>query len=153
SPPDIVAPRNTDMTFACGGNYKDFSGNMGIVGAPVIDPAKATLYVVVRTKEPGPTYVQRLHALDLATGADQTGSPVDVIAFNNVDFDPYVQNQRPALLLANNYVYITWSSHCDGGPYHGWVIGYNTKDLMQTPVTYNVTPSGAQAGIWMSNHG
>ena len=26
------APKNTDMTGACGGNYRDFSGNMGIVG-------------------------------------------------------------------------------------------------------------------------
>src|ERR1700704_2554451 len=28
--PNIVAPRNTDMTGACGGGYKDFAGNMGI---------------------------------------------------------------------------------------------------------------------------
>src|SRR5439155_10436650 len=38
-----VAVKNSDMnptptTGACGGNYKDFSGNMGIVGTPVIDP-------------------------------------------------------------------------------------------------------------------
>ena len=151
--PNIVAPRNTDMTGACGGNYKDFSGNMGIVGTPVIDPSSQTLYVVVRTKEPGPSFVQRFHALDLATGAERPNSPVEIAAVNGVQFDPYKQNQRPALLLAGGYVYITWSSHCDWGPYHGWVIGYNTSDLTQPPVTFNATPSGSQAGIWMSNHG
>jgi hypothetical protein len=36
--PNAVAPTNSDMTGACGGNYRDFSGNMGIVGTPVIDP-------------------------------------------------------------------------------------------------------------------
>src|SRR5207249_9664817 len=49
NPPNIVAPRNSDMTGACGGGYQDFSGKLGIVGAPVIDPASGTLYVVART--------------------------------------------------------------------------------------------------------
>ncbi|HWX21636.1 MAG TPA: hypothetical protein VN578_17165 [Candidatus Binatia bacterium] len=156
NPPNIVAPRNTDMTGACGGNYKDFSGNMGIVGAPVIDPAAGTLYVVVRTKEISglvTNYVQRLHALDITTGNERPNSPVVIAAVNAVAFDPYKQNQRPALLLANGYVYITWSSHCDWQPYHGWVMGYNTSNLLLPPITYNATPSGNQAGIWMSNHG
>jgi len=57
---NVVPPRNTDMTYACGGNYKDFAGNMGIVGTPVIDPATSTMYLVSRTKEFGTNYVQRL---------------------------------------------------------------------------------------------
>jgi hypothetical protein len=157
NPPNIVAPRNTDMTGACSGNYKDFSGNMGIVATPVIDPAAGRLYVVVRTKEISGSvtnYLQRLHALNLATGAEQPNSPVIIAATNNgVVFDPYKQNPRPALLLANGYVYLTWSSHCDWTPYHGWVMGYNTANLLQSPIATNVTPSGSQAGIWMSNHG
>jgi PKD repeat protein len=153
NPPNIVAPRNTDMTGACGGNYKDFSGNMGIVGAPVIDPATSTLYLVARTKEFGTAYVQRLHALDLATGLERPNSPVVIAANNGVAFDPYKHNQRPALLLANGYVYITWASHCDWTPYHGWVIAYNVSDLLQPPISFNPTPSGSQAGVWMSNQG
>jgi hypothetical protein len=154
NPPNIIAPRNTDMTGACGGAYKDFSGAFGIVGAPVIDPTTSTLYVVVRTKENGVNYLQRLHALDLTTGLDRPNSPVVVAATNSgVIFDPYKQNQRPGLLLANGYVYITWSSHCDWQPYHGWVIGYNTSNLLQGPVSFNANPSGSEAGIWMSNQG
>lgn len=153
SPPNIVAPKNTDMTGACGGNYKDFSGNMGIVGTPVVDSAAQTLYLVARTREYGSNFVQRLHALDVATGLERPNSPVVIAATNAVPFDPYKQNQRPALLLAGGYVYVTWSSHCDWGPYHGWVIGYNTANLLLPPISFNATPSGSQAGVWMSNQG
>ena len=41
--------KNSDMTGACSGNYKDFSGNMGIVGTPVIDTLSGTIYVVSRS--------------------------------------------------------------------------------------------------------
>ncbi len=165
APPNIVAPRNTDMNTnlftgavgACGGNYKDFSGNMGIVGTPVIDPTTSTLYLAARTKEisGGTTnFLQRLHALDLASGAERPNSPVIIAATNaGVAFDPYRHNQRPALLLANGIVYITWASHCDWTPYHGWVIGYYTTNLLKTPISYDASPSGSQAGIWMSNQG
>src|SRR5258706_5653454 len=78
--PNIVAPNNTDMTGACGGNYQDFHGNVGIVGTPVIDPVSKTLYVLVRTKEFSTTYVQRLHAIDLSTGLERTNSPVVITA-------------------------------------------------------------------------
>ncbi|HEV2210224.1 MAG TPA: hypothetical protein VG167_15710 [Verrucomicrobiae bacterium] len=153
NPPNIVPPRNTDMAGACGGHYVDFSGNMGIVGTPVIDPTSATMFLVVRTKEYGTNYVQRLHALDLITGQDRPDSPVIIATTNGVAFDPYKQNQRPALLLANGYVYITWSSHCDWTPYHGWVIGYSSSNLGLPPLSFNASPSGSQAGVWMSNQG
>src|SRR5436305_14952776 len=41
--------KNTDETQACGGSYHDFSGNMGIVGTPVVDTITNTLYVVSRS--------------------------------------------------------------------------------------------------------
>ena len=154
APPDIVAPRNTDMTNACSGNYLDFSGNMGIVGTPVIDPAIGTLFVVARTREYGTNFVQRLYALDLATGADKPNSPVIISSgVPSYPFDPYKHNQRPALLLAKGIVYITWASHCDWTPYHGWIIGYNATNLNMPPISTNASPSGSQAGIWMSNNG
>jgi hypothetical protein len=158
-PPNVVPPRNTDMTGACGGDYEDFSGNIGIVSTPVIDPTTGTLYVLARTKENGTTFFQRLHALDIATGAERSNSPVVVTATypgtgdGSVDgvltFDPQRENQRPGLALVNGMVYISWASHCDWGPYHGWVMGYNATNL-QREVVWNDTPNGSEGGIWMS---
>src|SRR5262249_45762117 len=110
----------------------------------------------VRTKEINGTttnYVQKLHALDVATGADRPSSPVTIAATNGTAFDPKKQNQRAALLLANGMVYIAWSSHCDWTPYHGWVMGYNVSNLRAAPITFNASRPGSQAGIWMCNQG
>jgi hypothetical protein len=157
--PNVVAPRNTDMTGACGGGYLDFSGNIGIVGTPVIDPASGTLYVVARTKENGSSFVQRLHALDIATGAERPNSPVTITASVTgtgdgnvaglITFDQLRQNQRAGLALVNGVVYICWAAHCDWTPYHGWVIGYDASTLQRLAV-YNDTPNGYDGGIWMS---
>ena len=161
NPPNIVAPANTDMSAlgACGGNYQDFSGNMGIVGTPVIDPVAGTIYLVARTKEYGTNYVQRLHALDVSIGAERPNSPVIITATyagtgdgsvgGIITFDPARQNQRPGLVLVNGTVYISWASHCDNGPYHGWVIGYDQTTLQRVAV-YNDTPNGVDGGIWLS---
>lgn len=135
---------------------------MGIVGTPVIDPDTGTIYLVARTKEFGATFVQRLHALDLRTGQERADSPVEITATYSgngagnvggvITFDPARQNQRPALTLVNGVVYIAWASHCDLGPYHGWVMGYAATNLTQV-VVYNNTPNGSNGGIWMSGEG
>ena len=157
--PNVVAPRSSDMTGACGGNYQDFHGNMGIVGTPVIDPASGTLYVVVRTKENTTTYVQRLRALDIATGLERSYSPVVITATypgtgdgsvgGVMTFNPQKQNQRWGLALVNGIVYVGWASHCDWGPYHGWLIGYAATNLSRLTV-YNTTPNGGLGGIWQA---
>ncbi|HUZ57517.1 MAG TPA: T9SS type A sorting domain-containing protein [Hanamia sp.] len=149
--------KNTDMTGACGGNYEDFSGNIGIVGTPAIDTITNTLYVVSRsvTKTGTPTFVQYLHAIDISTGAEKPGSPVSITGTYTapghpmVTFDEQKQNQRPGLLLYNGIVYIGWASHCDWGPYEGWLMGYDISTLAQK-YTYSTVLSGGLAGIWMS---
>ena len=162
---NVVAPRNGDMTGACGGFYRDYSGAFGIAATPVIDPVAGTIYLLVRTKEITATttnYVQRLHALNIATGAERANSPMTIAATfpgtasdgngTTVTFDPYMQNQRAGLLLVNGIIYIAWTSHCDWTPYHGWVMAYDATSLQQLAV-YNDTPNGSQGGIWMSGHG
>jgi len=159
---NAVPPRNTDMALACGGNYHDFSGNIGIASTPVIDPKTQTIYVLARTKESGSVFVQKLHALDLVTGAEMPNSPVTIAATcpgtgdgstNGVlMFDPHNENQRSALTLVNGVVYIGWASHGDCGPYHGWLLGYDVATLQQV-VVYNTTPEGGGGGIWMSGEG
>ena len=151
--------KNTDMTGACGGNYKDFSGNMGIVGTPAIDTISNTMYVVARSVTTNNVYQQYLHAIDLTTGNEKPNSPIFITATSNgtgdgsvngiITFNQQTQNQRAGLLLYNGTVYICWASHCDWGPYHGWMIGYDAATLEKKYV-YNTTPDGYNAGIWMS---
>ncbi|MFL5563302.1 MAG: PQQ-binding-like beta-propeller repeat protein [Gemmatimonadaceae bacterium] len=155
------APRNTDMTGACGGGYTDFSGSMGIVGTPVIDPERKTIYFVARSTT-GTKFVQYLHAVDLASGNEIGGGPVEITATypgngdgsanNVIAFNPQRQNQRQGLTLVNGIVYVTFSSHCDWGPYHGWVLGYDEATLAQR-VVYNASPNGYAAGMWESGTG
>ena len=144
----------------------DLVPEVGITGTPVIDPATGTMYVVVKTKEgSGKTvhYVQRLHALDITTGAEKLGGPVVIQATvpgtgdgndgnGNVAFDPLREAQRAALTLVNGVVYVAWASHGDNGPYHGWVMGYDATTLQQVAV-FNDTPNGGLGGIWMSGGG
>ncbi|HRI20645.1 MAG TPA: discoidin domain-containing protein, partial [Panacibacter sp.] len=160
SPAGTRAIKNTDMTGACGGGYRDFSGNMGIVGTPVIDAATNTLYVVARSVNTGNNLFQQyLHALDIKTGLEKANSPKLITAQvpgtgdgnigGIVYFDAQKQNQRSGLLLLNGNIYIAYASHCDWGPYHGWILGYDKTSLQQTRV-YNTTPNGYFGGIWMA---
>jgi hypothetical protein len=144
------------------GGCGDIAVEVGITSTPVIDQSTGTLYVVAKTKEGVNTYVQRLHALDITTGAEKFGGPVviqgsvpgagDGSSGGTVAFNPLLENQRPALLLSNGIVYIAWGSHNDVVPWHGWVFGYNATTLQQTLV-YNDTPNGGGAGIWLSGGG
>lgn len=131
---------------------------IGITGTPVIDPASRTLYVVAMTLEQfGQTYVQRLHALDLATGAERPGSPVDIEASvpgtgdgnTMVTFKPGLYKERAGLLLLNGVVYTAWTSHCDAGNYHGWLIGYHAQTLQRVSV-YTSTPNWYAGSFWQS---
>jgi hypothetical protein len=154
-------PRNTDMTGACGGQYADFSGDIGIVGTPVIDSLSKIMYFVARSTN-GTNYVQYLHAVNLTDGTDRPGSPVKITATYNgsgdgninnlITFDAQKQNQRAALTLVKGTVYVSFSSHCDWGPYHGWILGYNASTLHQQ-IVYNDTPDGMDGGIWESGMG
>src|SRR5207249_10974032 len=90
------------------GTYQDMSGNIGIIGTPVIDTSTDTLYVVARTESPQRVSVQRLHALSIATGAELPGWPIVIGASvpgsnesgpTTINFLPERQNQRAALVF------------------------------------------------------
>jgi hypothetical protein len=139
----------------------DISPEIGITATPVIDTATNTLYVVGKTKESG-NYFQRLHALDISTGAEKSGSPVTLSAQVSgngngssggvLRFDAKLENNRPGLLLLNGIVYIAFAAHGDQGPYHGWILAYNATTLQQSSV-FCATANGAASGIWMSGAG
>ncbi len=141
------------------------SPEIGITATPVIDLSAGphgTIYVVAMSKNSAGTYYQRLHALDLTTGAEEFGGPVDIVASypgkganssgGRVIFDPKQYLERPGLLLLNGVVYTSWGSHCDFDPYTGWLIGYNRLTLRQTSV-FNFAPNGSEAALWNSGGG
>ena len=56
---------------------------IGITSTPVIDPhagAHGEIFLVAMSKDSGGNYHQRLHALDLTTGAEESGSPISIQA-------------------------------------------------------------------------
>ncbi|MEK7314842.1 MAG: LamG-like jellyroll fold domain-containing protein [Candidatus Eisenbacteria bacterium] len=158
----FLGPGVTTVPCADTGECGDIPNEIGITGTPVIDPATGTLYVVAKTKEGPDTYVMRLHALDIATGAEKLGGPVTIQASvpgtgigssgGVLDFLPLRQLQRPALLLENGIIYVAFASHGDWQPYHGWVIAYDATTLQQT-FAHCVTPDAEGAGIWQSGGG
>jgi hypothetical protein len=138
---------------------------IGVTSTPVIDRSlgpNGTLFTIGMSKDASSNYHQRLHALDITTGTEITGSPTEITATypgtgdnsknGNVVFDPSQYAERAALLLANGTIYTGWTSHCDLGLYTGWVIGYSETTLQQTQVL-NVTPNGHEGSIWMSGGG
>jgi hypothetical protein len=136
---------------------------IGITSTPVIDRsagAHGILYVVSMSKDASSNYHQRLHALDLATGAELLAGPVEITAEyptaagGTTTFGPGQYEERAALLLLNGTIYTSWTSHCDVTPYFGWIIAYSASTLARSAVL-NVAPNSGGVGpaIWMSGGG
>jgi hypothetical protein len=131
------------------------TGAYGITPTPVIDTSTGTMYVVVATTESG-SYIQRLHALNIASGADsmtavliQGSVPGTPFSQLTDTFDPSIERPRAAMALSGGGVFISWASFCDTYPWQGWMMRYNASTLTQTAV-YNTDPNGYGGGIWMS---
>ena len=139
------------------------SPEIGVTSTPVIDRnagAHGTLYVVAMSKDAAANYHQRLHALDLTTGAELLNGPTEIAATypssggGSTTFSAGQYEERAALLLLNGIVYTSWTSHCDIPAYFGWIIAYSGSTLARTAVL-NVAPNSGGAGpaIWMSGGG
>ncbi|MGF6655709.1 outer membrane protein assembly factor BamB [Paraburkholderia youngii] len=139
---------------------------IGITSTPVIDRSRGThgtIYVVAMSKDAAGGYHHRIHALDLATGAELLNGPTEVAvasypgtgAGNTNGVLPFTTSlyaERAGLLLLGSTLYTSWTSHCDHGGYTGWIMGYGADTLQQTTVL-NVTPNGIGGAIWMSGAG
>jgi hypothetical protein len=135
---------------------------LGITATPVIDRSSGphgTIYLVAMSADSSGNYYQRLHALDLTTGAEEFGGPTTIAAQypgngegsqnGTLTFDPKQYAERVGLLLLNGVIYTGWTSHCDIQPYTGWLMGYSESTLAQTSVL-NLTPNGSEGSIWQS---
>jgi outer membrane protein assembly factor BamB len=129
---------------AVAGTSLQISSQTGILSTPVIDPVRQVIYVVAETSENNATsFLHRLHALNLLTGAEMTSEP-QLITHPNLP--PIMKFQRPGLLLANGSVYVAFGSIEDRTPYHGLLFAFDPVTLEQKAV-FDV---GNQGGIWMS---
>ena len=157
----LPAGETTSDDRGCG----QVSPEIGVTATPVIDRSSGsngTIYVVAMSKDSSSAYHQRLHALDITSGAEEFSGPKEVQATfpgtgdnsngSNVIFDPAQYKERPGLLLLNHVIYTSWSSHCDDPPYTAWIIAYNEATLNQVNVL-DLTPNGHEGSVWMSGAG
>jgi len=163
------------------GDYSDITVEVGITSTPVIDLGTNTMYVVTFVRDTDlatectPTtttpciYHHSLHALDITTGVEKFGGPVQIAGSvpgngygsNNgvINFDSHQHIQRSSLLLANGVVYVAFAGYADTDPYHGWLFGYNAATLALVSIfnsTPNTTATGSisgEGGIWQSGQG
>jgi hypothetical protein len=145
---------------------------IGISATPVIDRSQGpngTIYAVEESMIASTTtYFQRLHAIDLATGADRLTAATIAAAYPGtgdntngtmVVFDPGMYKDRAALTVSGGVVYTLWAAlgvpaggFGDQRPYTGWVIGYSEATLQQDHVL-DLTPNGTGGAGWMSGAG
>ena len=145
-------------------NGTQVAPTIGITDTPVIDPKTGTMYLVAMSKLVSgstTTYIQRIHAVSIATGADVV-APKSIdqsITFpgagpggngTDVIFDPKQYEERDALLLSGGVIYTGWASHSDVAPYTGWVIGFNASNLGVASVL-NVDPNGSPKSSFLDD--
>ncbi len=101
---------------------------LGVTGTPVIDLPSRTLFVDgMTTPDGGATKKHLVFGLSIDDGSVRAGYPIDVDAVaksGNLAFESQYQNQRGALLIVGDTLYVPYGGHYgDCGPYHGWVLG------------------------------
>ncbi len=152
--PSSVYPTDGAGSPACG----NITPQYGSTSTPVIDAVNQIVYVEAFSREHH-SFVHRLHALDLTTGAEKRFGPVVIkptkAAPKSPAFNGYGESSRAALLLANGTVYVSYAAACaDEVPFRGWVFAYNARTLKQSGA-FVTTPRSefGMGGIWMTGNG
>jgi hypothetical protein len=110
----------------------------------------------------GPEYFAKVHAHDLATGKEifkpsTIRTSVKATLGNDIEFDPFLNLNRPGLLLAKDVggkdvIYSAWSSQGDTQPFRGWVLAHDA-DTLELLASHCTTPDWGEGGIWQSGNG
>ena len=140
----------------------DLVPGAGITGTPVIDPSSRTMFLVSLTKDSAGAH-HRLHAIDLTSGGEKLGGPVEVSPVapgtgahsmnGSVAFDPSTHYQRCALLLVGGVVYVGIGANAESdSDNHGWIVGYKASDLTST-MTFCASPNDNWSSFWQSGGG
>lgn len=150
----IVTAQTANKTLPCGTGYG--YDQEGIIGTPVIDPNNSTMYLVAKTAVNG-TVEHNLHALDITTGNDRPGSPVQIVAQTTygtkvTNFTSLHQKNRPGLLLLNGVIYAAFGSNGCNDDNSGWVLSYEENTLSQLAI-FNTSPDHGLTSIWQTGTG
>lgn len=121
---------------------------LGITGTPVIDPTLRSVYLDAMVNEGG-NLQHLVFGLSLDDGSIWPGWPINVgvaLRGNGVAFAPAAQNQRGALTVIGNRLYVPFGGHFgDCGDYHGMVVGLQVN----TPQVFGAWETRApKGGIW-----
>ena len=151
----VTSSRNLGPTFdaaaiGCG----DVVPTVGITGTPVVDTTSNTAYFYSKNSAADWT----LHAVSTNDLSERPGFPVTISGSAQNDptvvFNQTYELQRTGLLLMNGVVYAGFGSHCDVGPYRGWIIGVTTAGVIRTRYTTLANSSATSGGgVWMSGAG
>lgn len=113
---------------------------LGITGTPVYDPTSKLIFAVAEIN--GPAHI--LIGIEIETGQIKVKRVIDPPGM-----DPKAHQQRAALTLVNNRVYVAFGGlQGDCSDYRGLVVSSQT-DGKGTLQTYQV-PTSREGGIWAS---
>ena len=152
-----ITTANTLATLPCSGGTTTGFTQEGIAGTPTIDTTTGTMYVVAKTVQNGTVY-HYLHALNIATGLEVEGGPVQITATSTsakghvTNFSSLHQLNRPALLLSNGVVYIGFGSNGCNDNNTGWILAYEESNLKQVG-SFNTSPDIGFTSIWQTGNG
>ena len=126
---------------------------MGITGTPVVDLTSRALFLdAMITLDGGTTKKQLIFSLSVDTGDINQGWPIDVEAsasYNGINFTAGVQQQRPALGIVGNILYVGYGSMRDCSLWHGWLVGVPMDDPSTVTAWAAATSAGALGGaLW-----
>jgi len=140
------------------------SPHVGISATPVIDRsrgANGAIYVIAASADANGTSVQRIHALDLATGAELPQSPSVIQASASSvgttssggsasPFDPSDAFSQSGLELLNGKVYALFAPGCGSVVQSGWLFEFDGGTLQPTS-TLNLPSSGSAQESWAAS--
>ena len=149
----VIWQRNVGPPVSAGDLCNPKFDPVGITGTPVVDLASRALFLnAVTTPDGGQTVKHLILSLNVDTGDINPGWPVDVgttVSYNGITFTPEIQQQRPALGIVGNILYVGYGSMRDSCTYHGWLVGVPIDNPAGVTAWAAAIAPGAHGGaIW-----
>ena len=149
----VIWERNVGPPVSAGDICNPKFDPVGVTGTPVVDLASRALFLdAMTTPDGGETIKHLILSLNVDTGDINPGWPVDVEAtasYNGINFTAEIQQQRPALGIVSNILYVGYGSMRDGCDYHGWLVGVPIDNPATVTAWAAATAAGTHGGaIW-----